>query len=66
MLISPDNLITNMRNRLHTFPFIAKVALTLDDRFIHHARGHIIVMEKVAIQEALIVPHVLVRLEPAI
>ena len=62
----PDDLIAYVRDGFDALAAVIEIALALDDRAVHHAARHVVIRPEVAPQEALVVAHVLVSLEPGV
>src|SRR3989338_310037 len=60
-----DNLIAHVRYRFNEFAVIAERTFTIDYRLVHHSARHVIFVGEVAVQEALVVAHVLIGLQSA-
>src|SRR3989338_1803591 len=59
------DLVAHMWDRLDELPLIAERAFACDDRLVHHAACHVVVVREVAPKKTFVVPHILIGLEPA-
>src|SRR3989344_1024468 len=61
-----DDLVAHVRHRFDALAAVAEIALALDHLLIDHAARHVILGPQVAIEETLVIAHVLIGLEAAI
>src|SRR3989344_6263894 len=60
-----DYFISDVRNSLHAPAAVAKIALTLNNILIHHARGDVVLLAEILPQKSLIIAHVLIGFKSA-